>query len=140
MAALWVYRASCCNTVAGLHVGRVDHHRQEQAERVDHAMPLAVGDLLAGVVTPGPLFRRLDLLERFAVACSGIRDDRTGRRGRRAQGSPTEDRSATAARVWLAAAQAATRRRGPIESAATLRALLGQGIGQLAATFKRDPL
>ncbi len=43
-------------TVAVLHVGRVNDHRQDQSQRVYDNMALATLDLLAGIVTANPLF------------------------------------------------------------------------------------
>jgi len=47
-------------TIAVLHIGRVNHDPQHQAERINQDVPLAAGDLLAGVIPlridRGPLY------------------------------------------------------------------------------------
>jgi hypothetical protein len=61
--------------VAILNAGTMDHHDQQQAQRVDDDMALAALDLLAGIVAVGPPFCgvRSDWLSRIAADGVGSR-------------------------------------------------------------------
>jgi len=43
-------------TISILHIGSMNHHRQNQTQRIDDDMAFAAQDLLAGVVAPCPPF------------------------------------------------------------------------------------
>jgi hypothetical protein len=57
-----------------LDVGGVDHHRQDQAERIDEDMAFAAFDLLARIVATVPPFSVLTLwLSKTAALGVGLR-------------------------------------------------------------------
>ncbi len=58
-------------SVAVLNVGRMDHHRQDQTERVDDQVPLPTVHLLAGIVAARPPFSVVFTLWLSTMAADG---------------------------------------------------------------------